>query len=150
MRIVLQKVKEAHVKVDAQIVGEINLGHVILLGVEDADTEEDIDWLLKKIVQMRIFSDKEGKMNHSLEDISGDLLIVSQFTLHAKYKKGNRPSFARAGAPEYAEKMYNRFIEKAKEKVEGKVATGIFGAMMEVHIINNGPVTLFLDTKNKE
>lgn len=150
MRVVLQKVKNAQVKVEDQIVGTIDQGHVVLLGIEDADTEEDIDWLIKKVAQMRIFADDEGKMNLSLEDVKGDLLIVSQFTLHAKYKKGNRPSFVHAAAPDYAEKMYDLFIAKAKARLEGKVATGRFGAMMEVNIVNDGPITITMDTKNKE
>lgn len=150
MRIVLQKVSSGSVKVDGKTVGEINQGHVILLGIEDADNQEDIDWLIKKIAQLRVFNDESGKMNKSLEDVEGDLLIISQFTLHAKYKKGNRPSFVHAAKPEYAEEMYEQFIESARKRMHGKVETGIFGAMMEVNIVNDGPVTITMDTKNKE
>lgn len=150
MRIVLQKVSSGSVKVDGKTVGEINQGHVILLGIEDADTQEDVDWLIKKIAQLRVFNDESGKMNKSLEDVEGDLLIISQFTLHAKYKKGNRPSFVHAATPEYAQKMYEQFVESARKRMHGKVETGIFGAMMEVNIVNDGPVTITMDTKNKE
>lgn len=150
MRAVIQRVKNAEVNIEQQTVGKIGQGVLVFLGIENEDTEEDADWLVKKINGMRIFSDAEGKLNLSLPDIEGNMLVVSQFTLHAKYKKGNRPSFVRAGAPEYAKKMYNYFTRKASEVLGKVVATGEFAADMDVDLCNDGPVTLFLDTKNKE
>lgn len=150
MRIVLQKVSEASVKIEGEIKGEIREGLMILLGIEAEDTSKDIDWLLGKILQMRIFSDTDGKMNKSLLDINGELLIVSQFTLHASTKKGNRPSFIQAARPEIAIPLYEEFITKAKLQIPDKVKTGIFGANMKVSLINDGPVTICLDSKNKE
>jgi D-tyrosyl-tRNA(Tyr) deacylase len=150
MRIVLQRVLEASVKIEGQINGRIDEGLLILLGIETDDTSEDIDWLLGKILQMRIFSDAEGKMNKSLLDKKGELLIISQFTLHASTKKGNRPGFTRAARPEIAVPLYEEFITKANLQNPGKVQTGIFGADMKVSLTNDGPVTIVIDSKNKE
>lgn len=150
MKIVLQRVSSASVTVENQTVGEIQQGYLLLLGIEDADTEEDAEWLLKKIIQLRVFADDEGKMNLSLEDVNGELLVVSQFTLHAKYKKGNRPSFIHAANPTHAEKLYNYFINNAKISINQKVESGQFGAHMEINLCNDGPVTIIMDTKNKE
>ncbi len=150
MRIVLQRVKEAAVLIDDVMVGTIGAGLCLLLGVEDADGEEDADWLLRKVSQCRIFEDKEGKMNRSLQELKGEMLIISQFTLHASTKKGNRPSFIKAAAPAKAQLLYNYFIREANKAFPGNVHSGEFGAHMQVHLINDGPVTLWLDSKNKE
>ena len=149
MRVVLQRVSEANVRIDGKVHGKITSGLVLLLGIEQNDNNEDIDWLLNKIVSMRIFPDAEGKMNLSLEEIQGELLIISQFTLHASTKKGNRPSFIKAARPETAIPLYENFIHEAKHKV-AKVATGEFGADMKVQLINDGPVTIIIDSKNRE
>ncbi|MGI6321451.1 MAG: D-aminoacyl-tRNA deacylase [Bacteroidales bacterium] len=150
MRVVIQRVSESNVKVDGEIKGQISKGLLILLGIEIEDNEQDMEWLLNKIVQLRIFDDKQGLMNLSISDIQGEFLVVSQFTLHASTKKGNRPSYIRAARPEFAEPMYELFVKKLKEKSNLKVQTGIFGAMMEVSLINDGPVTIIIDTKNRE
>ena len=151
MRVVIQRVKEASVKVENNITGRIQAGLLILLGIEEQDTAEDVDWLVRKITQLRIFEDEEGKMNRSLIDISGEALVVSQFTLHASTKKGNRPSFIKAAKPDISLPLYNDFILKIKSVLsESKVQTGSFGAMMEVDLVNYGPVTIIIDTKNKE
>jgi D-tyrosyl-tRNA(Tyr) deacylase len=150
MRIVLQRVSEASVKIDGEINGQIGNGLLVLLGIETNDTSEDIDWLLGKIMLMRIFSDSEGKMNESVLDQNGEMLIISQFTLHASTKKGNRPSFIKAARPEIAIPLYEEFISKAEKEIPGKVQTGKFGADMKVSLVNDGPVTILLDSKNKE
>jgi D-tyrosyl-tRNA(Tyr) deacylase len=150
MRIILQRVSEASVTVDEKIVGEIGPGLLLFVGIEDEDTDEDLEWLASKIAKMRIFSDEEGKMNHSVKDVDGDILAVSQFTLHASVKKGNRPSFMGAARPEYAIPMYEKFI-KILEITSGRtVETGEFGADMKVRLLNDGPVTIFIDSKNRE
>ena len=150
MRVILQRVQEASVTVDEKIVGEIGSGLLLFVGIEDEDTDEDIEWLCGKIPKMRIFNDEEGKMNHSVKDVGGGLLAVSQFTLHASVKKGNRPSFMGAARPEFAIPMYEKFI-KVLEITSGlDVATGEFGAEMQVSLINDGPVTIFIDSKNRE
>lgn len=150
MRVVIQRVQTADVKIDNKIVGEIEGGLLLLLGIETIDTEEDIDWLVNKISKMRIFDDAEGVMNLSLLDTGKQALVVSQFTLHASTKKGNRPSYIKAARPEFAEPMYRKFV-KALEKALGKpVPTGEFGAMMMVSLVNDGPVTILIDSKNKE
>ncbi|WP_282776163.1 D-aminoacyl-tRNA deacylase [Phaeodactylibacter xiamenensis] len=150
MRIILQRVSEASVTVDEKIVGEIGHGLLLFVGIEDEDTDEDLEWLASKIAKMRIFSDEEGKMNHSVKDVDGDILAVSQFTLHASVKKGNRPSFMGAARPEYAIPMYEKFI-KILEITSGRtVETGEFGADMKVRLLNDGPVTIFIDSKNRE
>jgi D-aminoacyl-tRNA deacylase len=149
MRIVIQRVSEARVTIDGVLHASILRGFLILGGFEAADTEEDIDWIVQKVVGMRIFSDADGKMNLSLEDIGGDLLIVSQFTLHASTRKGNRPSFIQAARPEQAIPLYESFIAKCKAAGIANVKTGIFGADMKVALINDGPVTITIDSKNR-
>ena len=150
MRAVIQRVSHASVEIDGKIVGQIQKGLLVLLGIESEDNSSDIDWLLGKITQMRIFSDSEGKMNESLLDQKGEMLIISQFTLHASTKKGNRPSFIKAARPEIAIPLYEEFIAKAKHQLSGKVQTGKFGADMQVSLLNDGPVTICLDSKNRE
>lgn len=149
MRLVIQRVSEAKVEINRAIVGQINQGLLVLLGIEQEDTIDDVDWLLQKTVNMRIFSDDEGKMNRSLLDVNGGLLVVSQFTLHASTKKGNRPSFIAAARPEHAIPLYELFLQKAKALV-GEVKSGEFGADMQVSLLNDGPVTIIIDSKNKE
>lgn len=150
MRTVIQRVTEAKVDIEGLTVGSINKGLMILLGVTHDDTEEDSEYLIKKITQMRIFNDDEGKMNLSLQEVKGSVLIVSQFTLHAKTKKGNRPSYIDAARPEQAIPLYEKFVSTLKDVLgEDKVATGKFGAMMKIGLINDGPVTIILDSKEK-
>lgn len=150
MRVVIQRVASAECKVEGETTGKIEQGLLVFLGVEDADTDEDLGWLAKKIVQLRIFSDEEGKMNKSLTDIDGGILLISQFTLFALTKKGNRPSFIRAGKPEYAKEMYLRMAQKLEEISGKKVQMGVFGADMQITAHNDGPVSLIMDTKNKD
>ena len=150
MRVVIQRVSKASVKVEGKNIAEIGKGILILVGIEDADHQEDIDWLTAKIVQLRIFEDEAGVMNLSVKDIEGEILIVSQFTLHASTKKGNRPSYIRASKPDFAIPMYESFIQKTEELLGKKVGTGKFGAMMDVALVNDGPVTIIIDSKNKE
>ena len=150
MKAVIQRVSFAEVKVDDKIIGQIGLGLLILLGIEGADNASDIEWLARKILALRIFSDEDGKMNCDLGDVDGGLLVVSQFTLHASTKKGTRPSFIKASRPEKAIPMYEDFIAKCEELSGKKVETGKFGAMMGVELINDGPVTIIIDTKNKD
>src|SRR5690554_3519865 len=150
MRVVVQKVTEAAVRVDQKEVSSIGKGLLILLGIEDADTDEDIDWLVKKIVQLRIFNDENGVMNLSVQDTGGDVLIVSQFTLHGNTKKGNRPSYIRASKPDFAIPMYEKFVKQLETDLGKPVQTGEFGADMKVALINDGPVTIMIDSKNKE
>ena len=150
MRVVIQKVKHASVTVNDEITGKIDKGLLIFAGFENEDTKEDLEWMAGKITNMRIFNDENDKMNLSLKDVSGGILIVSQFTLHASTKKGNRPSFIYSADPAVAEKLYTDFIE-ITEKTSGiKPETGIFGAMMQVDLCNDGPVTINIDSKNKE
>jgi len=151
MRLVIQRVSSASVEVEDFVVAEIETGLLILAGIEEADTKEDIDWLVKKVCQLRIFNDAEGVMNLSVQEIGGKIILVSQFTLHASTKKGNRPSYIRAAAPETAIPLYEDLIDEFK-KVLGnkKVETGIFGADMQVYLVNDGPVTIILDSKNKD
>lgn len=150
MRAVLQRVKRASVTVENEVVGSIGEGVLILLGIEAADTQEDIDWLCGKIARMRIFNDADGVMNVSLEESGREALVVSQFTLHASTKKGNRPSYIKAARPEQAEPMYEQFKTKLAEALGKPVASGIFGAMMDVELINDGPVTILMDSKNRD
>lgn len=150
MRAVIQRVKESSVKVDGKVTGAIDKGLLILVGIEDADTQEDIEWLTKKIVGLRIFDDENGVMNLSVMDIGGGLLAVSQFTLMASTKKGNRPSYIRASKGDYAEPMYEKFCQALEKESGKKVEKGIFGADMKVSLLNDGPVTIIMDTKNKE
>lgn len=150
MRAVIQRVKEAKVTIQGNIKSSIGNGLMVLLGIEESDNDEDISWLSKKITSLRIFDDNEGVMNLSLVDTSGEIMIVSQFTLHAKTKKGNRPSYIRAAKPETAIPIYEKFINAIEEIIQKPVASGEFGAMMEISLINSGPVTIIIDTKNKE
>jgi D-tyrosyl-tRNA(Tyr) deacylase len=150
MRAVIQRVSKAEVRVDGEVSGAIDRGLMILLGVEQDDSSEDATWLARKTSELRIFSDADGLMNLSLTDVRGNALVVSQFTLHAKYKKGKRPSFIRAARPEQAIPLYEQFIVELEQYIEQKVETGKFGADMQIELINDGPVTLILDTKNKE
>ncbi|MEQ8628436.1 D-aminoacyl-tRNA deacylase [Ekhidna sp.] len=150
MRAVIQRVSEGSVTIDKQIKSEIRTGLLILLGIEDADTKEDIEWLCRKISNMRIFPDEEGVMNKSLLDVGGEALVVSQFTLHASTKKGNRPSYIQAAKPDVAVPMYESFVEELESQLSSKVKTGEFGADMKVSLINDGPVTIMMDTKNKQ
>ncbi|MBR3937107.1 MAG: D-tyrosyl-tRNA(Tyr) deacylase [Bacteroidaceae bacterium] len=150
MRVVIQRVTEASVKVDGKVTGAINKGLLILVGIEDADTQEDIDWLTKKIVGLRIFDDENGIMNLSIGDVKGGLLAVSQFTLMASTKKGNRPSYIRASKGDFAQPMYEKFCQALEKESGKKVEKGIFGADMKVSLLNDGPVTIIMDTKNKE
>lgn len=150
MRVIIQRVASAECKVEGETTGKIEQGLLVFLGVEDADTEEDLNWLAKKIVQLRIFSDEEGKMNKSLIDMGGEILLISQFTLFALTKKGNRPSFIRAGKPEYAKEMYFRMGQKLKEISGKEVQMGVFGADMQISAHNDGPVSLIMDTKDKD
>jgi D-tyrosyl-tRNA(Tyr) deacylase len=150
MRIVIQRVKKASVTIDKVIKSSIGKGLLVLVGIEENDTNEDAHWLAQKIVGMRIFSDSEGKMNLDIRQDGGDLLVVSQFTLHAQTKKGNRPSFIRAARPEQAIPLYSYFIEQLTSLSGKLVQTGTFGAMMDVELINDGPVTIWMDTASKE
>lgn len=150
MRIVIQRVSEASVKVEDQILSAIKQGMLILVGIEDADTDEDINWLTNKIVQLRIFDDENGVMNLSVKAVGGDIIIVSQFTLHASTKKGNRPSYIRAARPDFAIPMYEKFVASVEAALGKKVGTGQFGAMMDVSLVNDGPVTIIIDSKLKD
>lgn len=150
MRLVVQRVSSASVKVDESVVSEIGKGLLILAGIEDADTSEDIDWLVKKVCQLRIFNDPEGVMNLSVQDIGGEMIVVSQFTLHASTKKGNRPSYIRAARPETAVPLYEQLVSEFSKMLSKPIGTGIFGAHMVVSLVNDGPVTIILDSKNKE
>lgn len=150
MRAVIQRVSQASVHIDGQLKSQIQQGLLVLLGIEELDQDEDIEWLCAKIIRMRIFSDAQGLMNLSLEDIQGDLLLISQFTLHASTKKGNRPSFIRAARPEQAIPLYEKMIQALESNLQKKIGTGIFGADMQVQLINDGPVTIIIDSKNKE
>lgn len=149
MKIVLQRVQEAKVTIDNKTVGAINKGLLLLLGIGNNDNEDDIDWLIKKVSQLRIFSDKSDKMNLSIQDIDGEVLVISQFTLFANIKKGNRPSYIAAARPETAIPLYELFIQKLGLVIAKPIQTGVFGADMQVSLINNGPVTIIMDSKNK-
>lgn len=150
MRIILQRVSEASVKIENEVKGSIEKGMLILVGIEHADEQSDADWLIQKINGMRIFSDSEGKMNLSIQDVKGSFLVISQFTLHASTKKGNRPSYIQAARPEQAIPLYEYFIEQLKMQSQLSVETGVFGADMKVSLVNDGPVTIFVDSKNRE
>jgi len=151
MRAILQRVTTpANVIVNNEITGQINKGIVILLGIENEDSSDDLEWLARKICNMRIFNDQEGKMNLSINDINGGLLVISQFTLFASTKKGNRPSFLRSAKPSFAESMYEAFVTHIRNEYKLDVGTGVFGADMKVNFTNDGPVTIILDSKNKE
>lgn len=146
MRAVVQRVKKSSCRVDNEIVGKIDKGLLLLLGIGQDDNEKDLDYLVDKVLGLRIFSDEDGKMNLSLEDIGGQILIISQFTLYGDARKGKRPSFSKSSSPELGEKYYNQFIDKVKSKGI-KTETGIFGAHMDIELINDGPVTILLDSK---
>lgn len=150
MKIVLQRVSQASVTVESKIVADIQKGLLVLVGIEDTDTQEDIDWLVGKIIKMRIFGDENDVMNCSVQDIDGDIIVVSQFTLHASTKKGNRPSYIKASKPEFAIPMYENFVKSLEKDFQKKVQTGIFGADMKVSLLNDGPVTILIDSKNRE
>jgi D-tyrosyl-tRNA(Tyr) deacylase len=150
MRAVVQRVSEAAVKIDGAVVGEIGQGVMVLLGIEESDDKLDIEWLSGKISRLRIFSDEEGKMNLSITEIGGEALVISQFTLHASTKKGNRPSYIKAARPETAIPMYKTFVQQLEKDLGKPVQTGEFGADMKVSLVNDGPVTITMDSKNKE
>ena len=150
MRALIQRVKKASVTIEGKVYSEINQGLLILLGIEAEDTQEDINWLAGKITHLRIFSDENDAMNLSVQDVDGDCLVVSQFTLHASTKKGNRPSFIYAAKPEIAIPLYEKFVLQLENEMNKKVQTGSFGAMMDVALINDGPVTIWIDSKRKE
>lgn len=149
MKTVLQRVSSASVTIDGNVVSQIGTGILVLLGIEESDSLEDSEWLAGKIARLRIFPDQEGVMNRSVVETGGDLLIVSQFTLHASTKKGNRPSYIQAALPEIAIPLYEKFIQHMEQEMQRPVFTGKFGAMMEVALVNDGPVTIIIDTKNK-
>lgn len=150
MRVVVQRVSEARVTINKEVSGEIGTGLLVLVGFEESDELADIEWIVQKIAQLRIFNDKEGKMNLSIQEISGDLLLVSQFTLHASTKKGNRPSFIKAAKPDTAIPLYEKTIKTFEAKLGKVIQTGQFGADMQVSLVNNGPVTITIDSKNRE
>ena len=150
MRVVIQLVKKASVAVEGKLISEIKKGYLILLGIIEEDAQEDINWLAGKIARLRIFSDENGAMNNSIIEANGDVIVVSQFTLQAKTKKGNRPSFIKAARPEIAIPLYEKFIIQLENELGKKVQTGEFGAMMDVALINDGPVTILIDSKQKE
>ncbi|MFT5256078.1 MAG: D-tyrosyl-tRNA(Tyr) deacylase [Candidatus Paceibacteria bacterium] len=150
MRVVIQRVKEASVSVQGAKISEIQKGLLVLVGVETTDNQQDIDWLVAKVAKLRIFEDLDGAMNVSLQDIDADVIVVSQFTLHASTKKGNRPSFIKAAKPEVAIPLYQGFVDSLEKELDKKIQTGQFGAMMDVALINDGPVTIMIDSKNKE
>ena len=150
MRTVIQRVKYASVTIDGNLKSNIGKGLLILVGIEDRDTQEDIDWLCKKICALRIFDDENGVMNRSVTDIDGEILVVSQFTLHASTKKGNRPSYIKASKPDFAIPMYEKFCDEMSINLGKQVQTGTFGADMKVKLLNDGPVTILIDSQNKE
>lgn len=150
MKVVIQRVSRASVTIDSKIVADIQKGLLVLVGMEDADTHEDINWLCQKITNLRIFGDENDVMNLSVKDIDGEIIVVSQFTLHALTKKGNRPSYIKASKPEVAIPLYENFVKHLEKELGKKVQTGIFGADMKVSLINDGPVTIQIDSKNKE
>ena len=150
MRAVIQRVKCAHITIDLSEQKSIHVGLLVLLGIEEGDNDEDISWLSSKISRLRIFADHNGVMNLSVLDTGGDIMIVSQFTLHASTKKGNRPSYIKAAPPDIAIPLYEKFLEQMKKDLQKNVVTGKFGAYMEIDLLNDGPVTIFIDTKNRE
>ncbi len=150
MRAVIQRVSKASVTIDGKIEGQIESGLLVFLGIEDADNDEDIKWLSNKTANLRIFNDEEGVMNRSVIDVEGEILLISQFTLHASTKKGNRPSYIKASKPDIAIPLYNKMIQQLETDLAKKIKTGVFGADMKVELLNDGPVTIVIDTKNKE
>jgi len=150
MRLLIQRIAQASVEVNKIKIAEINKGMLVFCGIEEADDQADIEWCTAKLLQLRIFNDEQDKMNLDISQVAGSLLIVSQFTLHAAIKKGNRPSFVRSAKPDYAQGFFNDFIGYLKQNYSGKIETGVFGADMKVSLINDGPVTIWIDSKNKE
>jgi len=150
MRVVIQKVKEASVTIEGTIVSKINNGLLVFIGIENEDSQSDIEYLVKKTVQLRVFEDDNGVMNLSVKDVDGEVIVVSQFTLHANTKKGNRPSYIRAAKPDFSIPMYKKFVSEIEQFLGRKVGTGKFGAMMDVSLINDGPVTIIIDSKQKD
>ena len=150
MKVVIQRVSKAKVEANDSVICKINQGFLILLGIENSDSQEDVNWLVNKISNLRVFTDDELKMNLSIKDVKGEIIVVSQFTLHAKTKKGNRPSYINAANPEHAKPLYDEFISKLKNESEVNVKSGIFGANMQLAIVNDGPVTIIIDSKNKQ
>ncbi len=150
MRVVVQRVSQSNVKVSGEIIGEINEGLMVLVSFVDEDNDTDLGWMTKKIINLRIFNDDEGKMNRSVQDIGGDILLISQFTLHGSTKKGNRPSFIKAAKPDFAIVMYERFIKVLEQSLGKEIQTGEFGGDMKVSLVNDGPTTIIIDSKDKE
>ena len=150
MRVVVQRVSQSNVKVSGEIIGEINEGLMVLVSFVDEDNDTDLGWMTKKIINLRIFNDDEGKMNRSVQNIGGDILLISQFTLHGSTKKGNRPSFIKAAKPDFANVMYERFIKVLEQSLGKEIQTGEFGGDMKVSLINDGPTTIIIDSKDKE
>jgi len=150
MRVVVQRVSQSNVKVSGDIIGEINEGLMVLVSFVDEDNDTDLGWMTKKIINLRIFNDDEGKMNRSVQDIGGDILLISQFTLHGSTKKGNRPSFIKAAKPDFANVMYERFIKVLEQSLGKEIQTGEFGGDMKVSLVNDGPTTIIIDSKDKE
>ena len=150
MRVVVQRVSQSNVKVSEEIIGEINEGLMVLVSFVDEDNDTDLGWMTKKIINLRIFNDDEGKMNRSVQDIGGDILLISQFTLHGSTKKGNRPSFIKAAKPDFANVMYERFIKVLEKSLGKEIQTGEFGGDMKVSLVNDGPTTIIIDSKDKE
>ena len=150
MRVVVQRVSQSNVKVSGEVIGEIKEGLMVLVSFVDEDNDTDLDWMTKKIINLRIFNDDEGKMNRSVQDVAGDILLVGQFTLHGSTKKGNRPSFIKAAKPDFANVMYERFIKVLEQTLGKEIQTGEFGGDMKVSLINDGPTTIIIDSRNKE
>ena len=150
MRVVVQRVSQSNVKVSGELIGEIKEGLMVLVSFVDEDIDTDLDWMTKKIINLRIFNDDEGKMNRSVQDIGGDILLISQFTLHGSTKKGNRPSFIKAAKPDFANVMYERFIKVLEQSLGKEIQTGEFGGDMKVSLVNDGPTTIIIDSKDKE
>ncbi len=150
MRLLIQRVTNASVTISGTVHSSIGQGLLVLIGIENDDTDEDIEWLVHKLTKLRIFADNEGVMNLSVEDINGEIMVISQFTLHASTKKGNRPSYIRAAHPEKAVPLYEKFIKSLSHEINGRIATGVFGADMKVALVNDGPVTIWIDSKHRE
>ena len=150
MRVVVQRVSQSNVKVSGEVIGEIKEGLMVLVSFVDEDNDTDLGWMTKKIINLRIFNDDEGKMNRSVQDVGGDILLISQFTLHGSTKKGNRPSFIKAAKPDFAKVMYERFIKVLEQSLGKEIQTGEFGGDMKVSLVNDGPTTIIIDSRNKE
>ena len=150
MRVVVQRVSQSNVKVSGEVIGEIKEGLMVLVSFVDEDNDTDLGWMTKKIINLRIFNDDEGKMNRSIQDVGGDMLLISQFTLHGSTKKGNRPSFIKAAKPDFANVMYERFIKVLEQSLGKEIQTGEFGSDMKVSLVNDGPTTIIIDSKDKE